>query len=67
MIYKVGDTVDLRRWDETVPPRDRLGVCKVVRVARGQRSQSGTLLTVGTSTGVVKKGLDSDWADPVSE
>lgn len=55
--FKVGDWVDLKRWDATVPAKQRLGVQRVLEVKPGQYCQSGVMVTI---TGYAND-LDQDW------
>ena len=55
--FVVGDTVDCSRWDRTLPPMNRIGTAKVVRVWRA-KSQSGIMVKVrGRGT----QELDAAW------
>lgn len=55
--FKVGDWVDLKRWDASVPPKNRLGLQRVTDVRTGQCCESGVMVTI---TGY-KDELDQGW------
>ena len=55
--FTVGDMVDCKKWDATVPPVNRLGISKVVRVW-SDKCQSGIMVKV---RGKGTQELDSHW------
>ena len=55
--FKVGDRVDLKRWDASVPPKRRLGLQRVLSVETGQCCESGVMVTF---TGY-PDALDQGW------
>lgn len=55
--FKVGDRVDLKRWDASMPPKRRLGLQRVTEVRTGQWCESGVMVTI---TGY-KYELDQGW------
>jgi len=63
--YKVGDLVDLRKYDQSERPEKRLGICRVVAVRGGQHSESGWMVTVEAENGRTLT-LDPGWLHPAS-
>jgi len=63
-----GQRVSLARWDETVPPRHKLGVCRVVSL-RKSRSESGWMVTIlaDSEHGHYRQELDSNWLQPIED
>lgn len=63
-----GQRVSLARWDATVPPYHRFGVCEVVGI-RKSRSESGWMVTVQSNAENHNYTfeLDSNWLQPIEE
>jgi len=59
-----GDRVSLARWDETVPPPRKMGMCRVVSL-RESRSESGWMVVVqaGPEHGSRWHELDANWME----
>lgn len=59
---KPGDKVSLDRWDATEPPWNQLGPCTIMSIKKGQRCESGIMVTVRNAKGSEQE-LDSSWLE----
>lgn len=63
--FMIGQEVDLSRWDETVRPLERMGICVVTKQER-DACESGWMVTVESMSGGVNT-LDSHWMKDTRE
>ena len=62
--YKVGDIVNLSRWDASARPAMHMGDCVVLRVYQSP-SESGWVLNVKSLRGgSTLSGMDQNWFRP---
>ncbi len=66
--YNVGDEVDMKPWDRSERPVNRMGVCIVVRTERVRNCESGWMITVRSldRRDRAEMRVDSNWPDCVS-
>ena len=63
--YKVGDEVDMRDWDSSERPVNRMGRCVVISIKRGV-CESGHLVTVRSLRGdMAEMTVDQNWLKPL--
>jgi len=63
--FKVGDMVDTRLWDDTVPPHKKIGTpAKVISVMADRRCGSGWRVCVLGKR--LSGGMDEGWFNPVA-
>lgn len=58
---EIGSTVNMYKWDATVPQRQRIGPCRVIACWR-ERTESGWLVLLRAESGREIE-LDSHWVD----